>query len=187
MYPKASKGHTVFEGRGQSTNKPALQQQLGPCPGNERRSGKNHVSGHGVANDPETSPAAETDRETSPVEESDQERNLEGQETDLGVETSLGVESDQETSLGDEIDPEKNLGVEIIGPEKSLEVEIDPDLVKDVIGTTLGRVSHNVFFFENLWDFAYFAACFEHVLKQCWFLQFSWCFTSVLVHSHDPS
>lgn len=104
--------------------------------GNERRSGKNHVSGHGVANDPETSPAAETDRETSPVEESDQERNLEGQETDLGVETSLGVESDQETSLGDEIDPEKNLGVEIIGPEKSLEVEIDPDLVKDVIGTT---------------------------------------------------
>ena len=90
------------------------------------------------------------------MEESDQERNLEGQETDLGVETSLGVESDQETSLGDEIDPEKNLGVEIIGPEKSLgveiigpekslEVEIDPDLVKNVIGTTLGRKLLNVF------------------------------------------
>lgn len=81
--------------------------------GSERRSGRNLVSGHGVASDLETSPAFETDRETSPVEESDQERNLEGQETDLGVETSLGVEND---------------------PEKSLEVEIDPDHVKDVIG-----------------------------------------------------
>ena len=89
------------------------------CPGSERRSGRNLVSGHGVASGLETSPAFETDRETSPVEESDQERNLEGQETDLGVETSLGVEND---------------------PEKSLEVEIDPDHVKDVIGMTLGRV-----------------------------------------------
>eukprot|EP00435_Cladocopium_sp_Y103_P057443 s855_g19.t1 len=105
-----------------------------PCAGNERRSGKNLVSGHGVASDLETSPGVETDRETSPVGESDQETNLEGQETDLGVETSLGVESDQETSLGVESDP-----------EKSLEVEIDLDLVKDVIGMTLGRVYQDYF------------------------------------------